>query len=221
MPSSSDGRFMLLGANSRNQSRINVAIMSSRCADRSWLFRGSNNCVISILDYLNLDRICQLDIAVTNIAARVIWLSSLRLTNHHMINERRHCNGSIRWVVTRGVRIESLKVRNDQWFTRSINGSTLLGLNVSLLRNVSFGGCNIADNEVISLAHNCPYLSEICLYDCSRVTDASIIALAKWCVRLTALDIGECMNITDDGLTAFAYDCSCIKVDYIDDLECI
>ena len=40
--------------------------------------------------------ICQLDIAVTNSVARVIWLSSLEVTNHHTINEYARSDGSIR-----------------------------------------------------------------------------------------------------------------------------
>ena len=88
-------------------------------------------------------------------------------------------------------RLESLKISNGQWFMSRLSGSALLGLNVSLLRDVSFYDCNIGDEEVISLAHDCPYLSEICLKDCKRVTDASIIALAKCCVHLIAIDIGK------------------------------
>ena len=102
----------------------------------------------------------------------------------------------------------SLKVRDGQRFTHRINGRTLLGLDVSLLRDISFRGCDIGDEDVIALARNCPYLSEICLYDCGRVTDASITALAKWCVHLIAIDFGNCVNITDDGLAAFASDSS-------------
>ena len=100
-----------------------------------------------------------------------------------------------------------LKVRDGSWFTRTVNSSTLLGLNVSLLRDVRFRGCDIGDEEVISLAHDCPYLSGICLHDCGRVTDASIMALAKWCLQLIAIDMGKCENMADDGLVGFASSC--------------
>ena len=75
-PSRSDDRYVLFEANIRNQSRSNEAILLSRTADRSYLFKASNDCMISILSYLSMKNICQLDIAVTNTAARVIWLSS-------------------------------------------------------------------------------------------------------------------------------------------------
>ena len=114
----------------------------------------------------------------------------------------------MRWLVRRRIRLESLKVIDGQWFTRRMDGVKLLGLNISLLRDVSFHNCNIGDKEVTSIANNCPLLSEICLNDCDRVTDASIVALAKCSVQLIRIDIGKCTNITDDGLTAFASGCS-------------
>ena len=165
-PSRSDDRYVLFEANIRNQSRSNEAILLSRTADRSYLFKASNDCMISMLSYLGMKNICQLDIAATNTAARMTWLSSLKVTNHHSMNEFTHDNRSIRWLVTRGIRLESLKVVDGKWFTPRINGIILLGLDLSLLRDVSFRSCNIGDGEVISLAHDCPSLSEICLYDC-------------------------------------------------------
>ena len=144
--------------------QINRRILLSRTADRSLLFKASDDCMTFILVYLNIKSISQLDIAVTNTAARIIWLSSLQVNNHRTINGLRHCNGSIRWVVTRGIRLVSLKVRDDQWFTHKINGNTLLGLDVLLLRDISFHGCDMGDEDVIALARDCPYLSEILQY---------------------------------------------------------
>ena len=221
LPSSSDGGSILFEANIHSQPPKNEAILTSRTADQSLLFTASNDCMISILDYISIKGICQLDVALTNTAARVDWLRSLLVSNHRRISEYQHCTASLRWLARRGIRLETLKISKGQLFSCRLDGSSLYCLNVSLLRDVSVHKCNIGDEEVISLAHDCPYLSKIRLHDCKRVTDASIVALAKWCVHLIVIDIGECMNITDDGLTAFAYDCSCIKVDYIDDLECI
>ena len=207
-PIRSDDRHVLVEANIRSQSRSNEAILLSTTADRSYLFKASNDCMILILSYLSMKDICQLDIAVTNTTARVIWLSSLEVTNHHTINEYTHSNGSIRWLVGRGIRLVSLKVKNVRCFTHS---SALLGLNVSLLRDVTFSKSNIGDEEVIMLAHESPYLSDICLYDCQRVTNAGVIALAKSCVHLLEIDIGNCMKITDDGLVAFTSGCSNVR----------
>ena len=93
--------------------QIDKKILLSRTADRSLLFKTSDDCMIFILGYLNIKSISQLDIAVTNTAARIIWLTSLQVNNHRTVNGLRHCNGSIRWVVTRGIRLVSLKDRKS------------------------------------------------------------------------------------------------------------
>ena len=148
--------------------------------------------------------ICQLDIAVTNSVARVIWLSSLEVTNHHTINEYARSDGSIRWLVRRDVKLQSLKVKNVRCLTHS---SALLGLNVSLLRDVTFSESNIGDEEVIMLAHGSPYLCDICLFCCHRVTNAGVIALASCSHQLVFIDVGKYHDITDGALTAYADAC--------------
>ena len=127
-PTSSDRRSIVFKTNIHYQSRSDEAILLSRTADRSQLFKASNDCLISILSYLSMENVCQLDIAVTNTAARVSWLSSLQMTNHLMINEYTHSNGSIRWLVGRGVKLESLKVTDGQWFAHRMDCDALLGL---------------------------------------------------------------------------------------------
>ena len=62
---------------------------------------------------------------------------------------------------------------------------------------------HIGDAEVLSIAHDCPGLSEICLSGCKLVTDASVRMLPKWCPRLISIDIGGCHEITDERLVAF------------------
>ena len=175
-----------------NQSRRNKAILLSRTADRSHLFRASNDCLISILSYLGMKDVCRLDIAVTNSAARIIWMSSLQVTNQRTMNECTHNSGSIRWLVTRGVRLESLKVKDGRWFTLRMKCSALLGLDLSLLRDVSFRNCNIGDEEVIALAQECPHLSEICLHSCKNITDIGVSAIADNCPLLNSIDLSKC-----------------------------
>ena len=194
-----------------DRSRRNEAILSYSPDDRSLLFRANNDWMTSILSYLSIKSICSTDIAVTNTAARVIWLWSLHVTTHDTINDYQHCPRSIRWLIERGVRLESLTVGDGQWDTSRLNGITLIGLNKSLLRYVSFGKCNIGDAEVLSLAHNCPDLTEISLDGCNGITDASVITLAKSCRQLLSINIGGCINITDEGLLAFgrAISCAC------------
>ena len=57
------------------------------------------------------------------------------------------------------------------------------------------------------LAHESPYLSDICLFGCHRVTNAGVIALASCSHQLVFIDVGKCHDITDGALIAYADAC--------------
>ena len=96
---------------------------------RSLLFRISSDLLVSILSYLDIESICQVDIAVSNTAERVIWLISLCGNNLVTFDKYGHCDESIRWVVKRGIRLEILKIGGDTLLmTYDIFGGTLLSL---------------------------------------------------------------------------------------------
>ena len=87
--------------------------------------------------------------------------------------------------------------------TSSLNGSTFIGLNKSLLRYVSCCNCSIGDAEVLCIARDCPDILEMCLNSCNGVTDASVKMLLKRYLQLVSIDIGDCVQITGEGLVAF------------------
>ena len=187
----------------RDGSQRNHEILPYSSDVQPLLFGACNDWMISVLSYLTLQSICRFDSAVTNTTARVTWLRSLRVSNHGSVDEHMHSNESMRWLEKRGIRPESLMVMDDRWEAERINGTSLLGLNIASLRCISLRNCDIGDTEVISLAHGCPNLSEICLSGCDRVCNEGLVALAKFNHQLISIDIGECYKITDKGLKAF------------------
>ena len=136
---------------------------SSDSSDRSFLFRTSNDLMTLVLSYLDIESICHIDIAVSNAAERNIWWTSLSVNCHATFSEYEHCEESIRWLVKRDIRLRSLRTKDMKWETDRIEGSTLLGLNMSSLRCINVHGCRIGDEEVSLIAHGCPHLIEICL----------------------------------------------------------
>ena len=187
-----------MNGSKRNEKRLRFG---SDTDDRSLLFRTSNDSMTSILSYLGMRNICLIDIAVSNTAERVIWLTCLSANYLAIFSEYEHCKDSLRWLVKRGIRLESLKIRDKRCReTERINGSTLLGLDMSSLRCINLSGCSIGDEEVSLMAHGCPLLSAICLSGCERITDASCITLGRCCRQLISIDIERCKNITDKGL---------------------
>ena len=160
--------------------------------------------MITILGYSNIRDLCRLDIAMTNNATRAIWLSALR----QRLNHHKHSHKSIRWLVEKGISPEYLQTSGDKVISNRINGRTLVGLDMSSLRSISLISCDIADKEVISIAHGCPNLTEITLFDCCGVKDESMRALAGRCRELNFIDVRECNKISDEGLRAYAAACS-------------
>ena len=187
---------------------LEIMRATDESSDRSVLFRASTDLMISILSYLDIRSISQVDIAVSNDAERIIWLASLSMNNLVALNKYEHCKESMMWVAQRGIRLESLKVKDMRWQeTDRINGGTLLGIIISSLRCIDLRESSIVDEDILWMARGCPCLAEICLSGCDGVTNASLIALGKFSRQLISMDIGYCQNITDEGFEGFADGC--------------
>ena len=183
-----------------------ILCRGSDCNDLSFLFRMSNDVMVSVLSYLCIESICHIDIAVSNRAERIIWLAGLSVNYLVTLSEYKQCKESIRWLVKRDIRLEGLQFKDSLSETKGVNDSTLLGLHTSSLRYINLRRCSIGDELVLLIADGCPHLVEIFLSNCDGVTDVSLIALGKSCLKLISIDIGGCGNITDKGLQGFA-DC--------------
>ena len=129
------------------------------------MFRTSNDLMLSILIYLDIESVCHIDVAVTNTTERVIWLTILSANYFVMFSEHEHCEESIRWLVKRGIRLESLKVRYREEETERINVSTILDLDISSLRYINLKGTSIEDEGVLLIADGCPELAEMIYLD--------------------------------------------------------
>ena len=69
--------------------------------DRSFLLRGSNDLMTSILGYLDIESICHIDMAVSNAAERPVWFTILSVSKLAVFNEYEHSKESIRWLAKR------------------------------------------------------------------------------------------------------------------------
>ena len=120
--------------------------------DGSSLFKASNDLMLLILSHLDIESVCHIDVAATNTTERVIWLTILSANYFVMFSEHEHCEESIRWLVKRGIRLKSLKVRYRAGETEIINVSTILGLDISSLRYINLKGTSIEDEGVLLIA---------------------------------------------------------------------
>ena len=178
---------------------------SYRSEGQVQLFSTSNDCMALILSYLTIKSISHLDIAMTNTAARIIWLNVLHVMNVDIFDEYDHHDASINWLLGRDISLRSLKIKNGERVR--IDCCILLGINMLSLREISLSNCNIIESDILSMVHCCPHLIDICLRGCDGVTDISIRAIGECCHEVASLDIGGCHKITDYGLTGFADAC--------------
>lgn len=65
----------------------------------------------------------------------------------------------------------------------------------------------ITDATLLVIAHSCPHLRLISLYDQAIITDAAVEVLAQCCAALTVVDIGFCTALTDRSVVALATHC--------------
>ena len=99
---------------------------------------------------------------------------------------------------------DCLTTCGNRAIARRVDGSSLLGLDMSSLRHICFDKCDIGDEAIVSIAHGSPHLTKVILFDCDCITDTSMIALGENCSQLVLIDISRCNGIPDKGLTAFA-----------------
>ena len=105
------------------------------------------------------------------------------------------------------MRLKNLTVIGGDCCGDIVDGSTLLGLNLSSLQYLSFLFCRIGDVEVSSVAHGCPYLLEISLSKCYEVTDKCMIELVENCHELTSIIVDSSIDRAARGLPAFGDTC--------------
>ena len=77
----------------------------------SLLFKLDDDAFVRLLSWLDIGSICSLDTAVGNKDERLMWLDSLHLIDSKAIARYAHHHSSIRWLIMRGARATSIRVR--------------------------------------------------------------------------------------------------------------
>ena len=168
----------------------------------SRLFELSDDAFRSLLSWLNIGCICSLDTAVGNVDERLMWLHSLHSIDSKAIDDYEHCHLSIQWLVTRGARATSIRIRQSN---HQITDMTFAGVGILLPKNV-----NLVNQRFLSwLGMKCDNSSgldktscirkqglsrvtSIDLADCNEMSDRGVSAIAKGCRLLTSINLTEC-----------------------------
>lgn len=79
----------------------------------------------------------------------------------------------------------------------------------------------ISDEGLIDIAHGCQQLEKLDLCKCPAISDKALIAIAKNCPNLTELSIESCPKIGNDGLQAIGQLCPNLRSISIKNCACV
>lgn len=208
----------------------------------SCLFRLGDDGLRYLISWLDFASIGYLDIAVGNVAERLLWLHSLLTIDTKAIDEYRHSHASIRWMIMRGTRTTIIRVKDrsdtvigrqgdditDETFADLgllySEGADTLGFGSTIsesilrlkLRNSDIGNFeNYLSSNMTIRSWSCSHLTLIHLRGCLRISDFGLSAIAQGCPRLTCINLHRCEGISDIGISAIAQGCPSLTLIYL------
>ena len=162
-----------------------------------------------ISNYLEMRCVNVLDVSISNVKERSLWLASLRFLNIQCLHEFEHSHVSLRWLILRGIQTTKIHIKLSG--QKTIEDS-LDGIDIPLLAYANFSFCShLTDDSVRSLALGCPHLKTLILRGC-RINDAAMEAVANMCHDLTTLRIDGCVELTGACLHFLAHGCPHLQV---------
>jgi Leucine Rich repeat len=121
----------------------------------------------------------------------------LRSHSFVAVNHWCHSHLSIRWVITRDIRVTQILVNPDQ--RNTIPDRTLQSTGII---SVQFVSSDDEPNSNIQLARDeSKYLQTIHLGGCEGITHIGASALGHVCRQLQSIDLSGCQGITDIGVS--------------------
>ena len=151
---------------------------------------------IILSEYLHLQDICSIDIAICSHHLRPLWLHCLQNYHSQALEDIEHTHRSIRWLIKRHIQVKSIilkhlrcnhfDVREDTF--QNISMSTLESFNARLFDDAGdITLFDITDTCLLQLAKGCPNLKHIYLGDFIHFTSLGIKALTKSCQKLESI----------------------------------
>ena len=171
----------------------------------SRLFHLGDDSLRYLLCWLDLGCLCKLDIAIGNVDKRLLWLHSLHTMDSRAFDEYEHSHSSIRWLIRRGARAISIRIRGTKLERERITDQTFVGVGILFPSN--------ADNQNLNNGNAGTYNNHSTVIDRLRslgiTTETNtVVSVRTWgCHHLTSIDLSGCDNISDIGVSALAEGC--------------
>ena len=168
----------------------------------------------AIISWLDVGSICCFDSAVGNFNDRILWLTYLSAADLAVFDVVDHCYQSVRWLISRGVRVTSiLTPLCEDPGRRLITDYTFIGPNIPPIESQQVCGfnhdtlANILMGATTMSMRRQNILLRLRLRDCSCISDMGIAFVAHYCSTLTSIELNKCAMLTDVSIASIAKCC--------------
>lgn len=139
------------------------------------------------LEYLDLSSIQWMDEEIIKISASYCP----QLQHLNLANSKIRDNDLI--IIAQGFpELQSLDLSECENITDK--GIESIAQGCPLLRDLKFRNLDITNHAIRALAENCSQLTNLDLYECTRITDGALNALIEACPKLINLELGGCSS---------------------------
>ena len=151
----------------------------------SRLFKASEDWLPQLSNWLDIQSISKLDIAVASVRERPSWLSCLKSVDAKAIDEYGHSISSIKWLIRREISVRRIQFSRNRG-RHLISMDTFVGLRIPFLQSIDFSNCmDYSDAALLAVVNRCSHLETASFRGCTSITDATISALVARCPQLS------------------------------------
>ena len=181
-------------------------------------------------NWLDIQSISTLDVAIASRPERQIWLTCLEQMNNSTIDAFLHYPPSIKWLIERGIPISNIQInpnydlerdhveglktlslRTINLSGRRLDDGVLKSLTSCLMESVILEHCNVHDSDMAVFVLRSPRLETISLKYCKGIESDTFVKLAHNCPELKSVDWSGCKNVDNMSLAALTSGCPLLK----------
>ena len=160
------------------------------------------NLILIIMSWLDLRDFRLLDLALTNIVERKLWM--ICLSSAHLYSNLRatRCtHSSLRWLIKRKMQPEVISC-DDSYAV--VDDRSFVGIDNKFLHTLGLTNSKVTDAGLLMIAQGCPQLKDITLRNCKMISDEGLLALAVHLPGMTSIDLCLTSNMTHVGIFTIA-----------------
>ena len=158
--------------------------------------------IFLIISWLDLRHYGLLDLALTNVVERKLWMKCLSTVD--LKNQRDfHCTHSLlRWLIQRQMRPHVINSHDIL-----VGDPSFVGINNTFLETLAVKDCSITDRGLLVIVEGCPQLRSFEIHSALHISIGGIMALSRGCKELREITLKKMISMPDGCLSISAQGC--------------